>query len=58
MKKDSKNSIASNEELISRKEAIIKTSKYVAFTALATFIMLSPKQAQAQSEPEGPGSGY
>jgi len=42
-------------ELITRKEAIIKTSKYVAYTALATFIILNPKKAQAQSVPNSPG---
>jgi hypothetical protein len=41
--------------LITRKEALIKTSKYVAYTALATFIILNPKKAQAQSTPDNPG---
>lgn len=34
---------------ITRKEALKKMGKYAAFTALGTMIMLSPKQAQAQS---------
>jgi len=42
-------------ELISRKEAILRTGKYAAYTALATFIILTPKKAQAQSTPENPG---
>lgn len=44
-----------SSELITRKEALIKTSKYVAYTALATFIILNPKKAQAQSTPDNPG---
>jgi len=44
-----------NKVLITRKEAILKTGKYVALTALATFIILNPKKAQAQSTPENPG---
>lgn len=52
MKKESKNK--TSDKLITRKEALLKTGKYVAFTALATFIILNPKKAQAQS-PEDPG---
>jgi len=44
-----------NQELITRKEAIIKTGKYAAYTAMATFIILNPKKAQAQSTPDNPG---
>lgn len=55
MKKDSKNIKVFKGELITRKEAIIKTGKYVALTAMATFVILSPKKAQAQSTPENPG---
>jgi len=43
------------QELITRKEAIIKTGKYAAYTAMATFIILNPKKAQAQSTPDNPG---
>lgn len=43
----------STENLITRKEAIQKTAKFMAVTALATFIILNPKKAQAQSG--GPG---
>ena len=46
--------IATNKVLITRKEAILKTGKYVALTAMATFIILNPKKAQAQSTPEDP----
>jgi hypothetical protein len=44
---------------ISRKEALQKMGKYgkyAALTALGTYIMLSPKQAQAAS-PSDPGTG-
>lgn len=45
---------------ISRKEAIKKIgnySKYVALTALSTYLILNPLKAQAQS-PEAPGTGF
>lgn len=44
---------------ISRKEAIIKTGKYAAITAAATFVILSPKKSQAASPsaPATPGYG-
>jgi hypothetical protein len=41
---------------INRKEAIKKMGKYAALTALGTFMILSPKKAQAQSEPSEPGA--
>ena len=47
-------------ENISRKEALDKIGtygKYAALTALGTYIMLSPKQAQAAS-PITPGTGF
>jgi hypothetical protein len=47
-------------EDISRKEALGKIGnygKYAALTALGTYIMLSPKKAQAAS-PESPGTGF
>lgn len=44
-----------DQKLITRKEAIIKTGKYAALTAMATFVILSPKKAQAQSTPGDPG---
>lgn len=48
------NNKESEDALMTRKEAIIKTSKYVAYTALATFVLLNPKKAQASS-PEDAG---
>ncbi|MCF6212546.1 MAG: hypothetical protein L3J45_00820 [Flavobacteriaceae bacterium] len=52
---EQKKIIKNGKELISRKEAILKTGKYAAYTALATFIILNPKKAQAQSVPSDPG---
>ena len=44
---------------ITRKEALKKAGKYAAFTAVASIILLSPKEAQADSTtPEGRGAGY
>ncbi|WP_298884147.1 hypothetical protein [uncultured Polaribacter sp.] len=45
---------------ISRKEALEKIgnyTKYAALTAIGTYLILSPKKAQAQS-PESPGAGF
>ena len=49
MKKDDK---------ISRKEAVKKISKYAALTALGTFIILSPKESQAQSSIQEQGTAF
>jgi hypothetical protein len=49
-----------DKEKITRKEAINKIGdygKYAALTALGTYMILSPKHAQAQS-PDDPGSGF
>lgn len=49
-----------NREQITRKEAIGKIGtygKYAALTALGTYLMLSPKKAQATSADE-PGTGF
>ena len=49
-----------NQKSISRKEAIQKIgkhTKYVALTALGTYIILHPKSAQASS-PAAPGGGF
>lgn len=49
-----------NQEDISRKEAIKKIgyySKYAAFTALGTYLILHPKSAQASSL-EAPGGDF
>lgn len=45
---------------ITRKEALGKIGnygKYAALTAIGTYILLSPKKAQARS-PEAPGEGF
>ena len=47
----------SNQEKISRKEALKKMGKYAALTATGTFLILNPKTAQANS-PESPGDGF
>ena len=49
-----------NTQEITRKEAIKKIGnygKYAALTAIGTYLILSPKKAQAQS-PEAPGTGF
>jgi hypothetical protein len=49
-----------NSNEITRKEAIKKIgnySKYAAFTAIGTYLILNPKKAQAQS-PAAPGTGF
>ena len=53
------NQTEDNQE-ITRKEAIQKIGnygKYIALTALGTYLILNPKRAQASS-PEAPGSGF
>ncbi|WP_165872155.1 hypothetical protein [Tenacibaculum sp. M341] len=48
------------QDNISRKEALQKIGnygKYTALTALGTYLILNPKQAQAAS-PEAPGDGF
>ncbi|WP_165872239.1 hypothetical protein [Tenacibaculum sp. M341] len=50
----------SNKKDITRKEALKKIGnygKYTALTALGTYLILNPKQAQAAS-PEPPGDGF
>jgi hypothetical protein len=39
---------------ITRQEAIKKLGRYAGLTALGTFMILSPKKAQAQSTPSDP----
>ena len=47
------------EDFITRKEAIKKLGKYAALTSLGTFIILNPKQSQAQSfPPDGGGDPF
>ena len=47
-----------NKDLINRKEAIKKMGRYAGLTALGTFMILSPKKAQAQSAPDDPGEWF
>ena len=42
-----------DNDRISRKEALLKISKYTALTALGTFMILNPQKAQAGSQPPG-----
>jgi hypothetical protein len=57
MEKDNKNSKRTTNSGITRNEAIKKMGKYAALTAVGTFMILNPKQAQASSAPPGPGWG-
>ena len=62
MKNQDKNRTSSPVERmeITRKEAIKKIGtygKYAALTAVGTYLILSPKKAQAQS-PAAPGTGF
>lgn len=48
-------------EDITRKDALKKIGnygKYVALTALATHIILSPQKSQASSTADAPGTGF
>ncbi|MFD1292841.1 hypothetical protein ACFQ5N_03240 [Lutibacter holmesii] len=45
----------SNNDQITRKEALQKMGKYAALTAMGTFLILNPKKAHAESSPEDPG---
>ena len=47
-----------DNDRISRKEALLKISKYTALTALGTLIILSPQKAQAQSPPNAGGNPF
>lgn len=51
-----KNKKRSGKKNINRRQAIVKTGKYAMATAAATFIILNPKQSQADS-PTNPGWG-
>ncbi|WP_170063284.1 hypothetical protein [Polaribacter porphyrae] len=49
-----------NNDKITRKQAVKKIGnygKYVALTALGTYLILNPQKAQASS-PEAPGTGF
>jgi hypothetical protein len=59
MKTDTERKEVKKCEKITRKEALKKAGKYAAFTAAAAIILLSPKEAQADSTtPEGRGADY
>ncbi|MCG8882224.1 hypothetical protein G1L02_03500 [Tenacibaculum finnmarkense] len=65
MKKQSENQTENNSENqnVSRKEALQKIGKYgkyTALTALGTYLILNPQKAQAQSPtaPDIPGGGF
>ena len=59
MKTDKERKESKKGEKITRKEALKKAGKYAAFTAAAAIILLSPKEAQADSTtPEGRGADY
>jgi hypothetical protein len=42
-------------ENITREQALKKLGRYAGLTALGTFMILSPKKAQVQSNPPPPG---
>ncbi|WCO01150.1 hypothetical protein [Psychroserpens ponticola] len=46
------------QDNITRKEALTKMGKYAALTAIGTFIILNPKQAQASSPPDPGGNPF
>ena len=59
MKTDTERKEIEKKEKITRKEALRKAGKYAAFTAAAAIILLSPKEAQADSAaPDGRGFEY
>ena len=56
-----KNIKDTNKQEISRKEALKKIGnygKYTALTAIGTYMLLSPKKAQAGSALVDPGTGF
>ena len=59
MKTNTEEKEEKKELKITRKEALKKAGKYAAFTAAASIVLLTPKQAQADSTtPEGRGADY
>jgi len=46
------------KDQITRKEALTKMGKYAALTAIGSFIILNPKQAQASSPPDPGGNPW
>ena len=55
MNYNKQNSKKAKAEEISRKEALKKLGRYAGMTAIGTFMILSPKKAQAASGPIDPG---
>ena len=56
-----KKQIENNSQDISRKDALKKIgsySKYAAFTALGTYLVLNPQKAQAGSPLSDPGEDF
>ncbi len=47
-----------NKNKITRNEALKKMGKYAAITAIGSFIVLNPKQAQASSPPDPGGNPF
>jgi len=57
MKKEHKNEKNQSEEKkLTRKEALKKAGKYAAFTSASMLLVLSPKEAPAQSPGDSPKS--
>lgn len=48
-----KKALQDKPQAMPRREALKKAGKYAAFTAIASMIILSPKQSQALSKPGG-----
>ena len=58
MNSNKQNANKSKAEEISRKEALKKMGRYAGMTALGTFMILSPKKAQARSTIDPGGFGF
>jgi hypothetical protein len=58
MNSNKQTSTKSKAEEISRKEALKKMGRYAGMTALGTFMILSPKKAQAASPIDPGGFGF
>jgi len=56
-KKD-KTSPSSEQENITRKEALKKAGKYAAFTAAGMMLILKPSKSYAASTPQNPGDDW
>ena len=57
MKEQENREIKESQNKVNRRDALKKFGKYAAVTALGTFILLNPQQAQASS-PGAPGGGF